>query len=507
MPRTCFLVFPNQLYERTAAAAAAAGCETALIVEESLFFYDPVHRPVRPNKIKIAYMRACMRRFADRWRGANKTISVSYHDYDGRGIDYAKLTEAFDRVVFFDVTDHALDVKLRAALGRKVHVLESPSFLMARSSLAELASSSSGRLPRHEDFYEFMKKKLGVLEGVKNLDASNRLPPPRDYAPPAELPRFDRARATAKYYREAIAYATSRFPEHVGDAAELSIYPITHTDARKAFARFLDDRLAAFGPYEDAIVEADAFMYHSAISPMLNIGLLDPKWVLAAVLGLSGRVPIESLEGFVRQLIGWREYMRYLYCFVPLDKLAPTTITNTNNRRRFSPASASQWYDGTTGVRPLDAEIKKAVRYGYAHHIVRLMVFMNFFILCEADPRQIYEWFMEVVAMDAYDWVMVSNIYAMGHFSETRALRRPYLSSSAYILKMSDYKKDGHWDRLWTSLFYRFVAREKEKEYVAFYRRNLARLSPTDLAGHAEFAERFIEGKFVLQKDPAHKAA
>ena len=156
------------------------------------------------------------------------------------------------------------------------------------------------------------------------------------------------------------------------------------------------------------------------------------------------------------------------------------------------------WYTGDTGVIPLDYEIKKAVKYGYAHHIVRLMVFMNFFILCEMSPANIYRWFMEIVAIDAYDWVMVSNILAMGFFESNghTVMHRPYLSSSTYIAKMSTYKKDNRWDVIWDALFYRFVS-GKAASYTSFYKRNLGNISKSALGKHKTNANSFLQAHFV----------
>ena len=207
---------------------------------------------------------------------------------------------------------------------------------------------------------------------------------------------------------------------------------------------------------------------------MLNIGLLDPNKVLSMIIKQQ-QVPINSLEGLVRQLIGWREYMRYVYV------MKYNMIRNANlpqNDMTFK--SWDPWYNGATGIYPLDQEIKKAMKYGYAHHIIRLMIFMNFFILCEIHPDEIYKWFMEVVSIDAYDWVMISNIYAMGYFDKG-AMRKPYITTSNYILKMSNYKRDGKWDVIWTALFYRFIAK-KPSSYVGFYKRLLKDNKQTSVA-------------------------
>jgi deoxyribodipyrimidine photolyase-related protein len=145
-----------------------------------------------------------------------------------------------------------------------------------------------------------------------------------------------------------------------------------------------------------------------------------------------------------------------------------TSNTPKNYNKFRDPAV---WYTGETGILPIDEEIKKAQKYGYSHHIVRLMILLNFFILCELHPYEIYKWFMEVVSIDAYSWVMESNIYAMGYFNP-KVMTKPYLSTSNYVLKMTNYKRDGHWDKLWDALYHDFVS-TKPKEYTFFYKRTL----------------------------------
>ena len=194
---------------------------------------------------------------------------------------------------------------------------------------------------------------------------------------------------------------------------------------------------------------------------MLNIGLLTPLKLVEIAKNYKTKVPINSYEGFIRQLIGWREYMHYLYQY-KYDELIKSN--NHNNQKSID----KSWYSGTTGLLILDNEIKKAITYGYSHHIIRLMIFLNYLLLSEIKPTDIYKWFMEVVSIDAYDWVMIPNIYSMGYFSKI-GMKRPYLSSSNYLLKMSNYKKDGKWDIDWTDKFRSFVKSRK----IGFYLRSI----------------------------------
>jgi len=184
---------------------------------------------------------------------------------------------------------------------------------------------------------------------------------------------------------------------------------------------------------------------------MLNTGLLTPQQIIDATLEYASNheIPLNSLEGFIRQIIGWREFIRGLYVFRGVEQ-------RTKNFFGFTRKIPASFYDGTTGVEPLDITIKKLLRTGYCHHIERLMVLGNFMLLCEFDPDEVYRWFMELF-IDAYDWVMIPNIYGMSQFADSGLMAtKPYISGSNYLMKMSDYEK-GEWQQTWDALFWRFM--------------------------------------------------
>jgi len=206
-----------------------------------------------------------------------------------------------------------------------------------------------------------------------------------------------------------------------------------------------------FGVYEDAIVAENSILNHSVLTPMLNVGLITPKEIIEACLMYSeeNNVPINSTEGFVRQIIGWREFIRGVY-------ESRGSEERTTNFWKFKKKIPASFYDGTTGIPPIDQTIKKVLQTGYCNHIERLMVLGNFMMLCEFDPDEVYRWFMELF-IDAYDWVMVTNIYGMSQFSDGGLMAtKPYISGSNYLMKMSNYKK-GEWQAVWDGLFWRFM--------------------------------------------------
>jgi deoxyribodipyrimidine photolyase-related protein len=199
-------------------------------------------------------------------------------------------------------------------------------------------------------------------------------------------------------------------------------------------------------------VAAEHILHHSVLTPYLNTGLLTPKQVLEKILKAYQQqaAPLNSVEGFIRQIIGWREFIRGVY-------EAVGTKQRTTNYWKFTRKIPASFYDGTTGIAPVDDTIKKLLATGYSHHIERLMVLSNFMLLCEFDPDEVYRWFMELY-IDAYDWVMVPNVYGMGQFADGGLMcTKPYISGSNYIFKMSDYKKGAPWAATWDALFWRFM--------------------------------------------------
>lgn len=256
---------------------------------------------------------------------------------------------------------------------------------------------------------------------------------------------------TNKYISEAQDYTNQYFPNNIGTLGNTINYAVGFQESEKWLNQFLENRFTEFGDYEDAIVHNELLLNHSLLSPMLNVGLLTPKHILEYSLkfSLANGVPINSLEGFVRQIVGWREFIRGIYVTKGREE-------RTRNYWGFTKKIPKSFYDGTTGIFPVDETIKKVLKTGYCHHIERLMVLGNFMMLCEFDPNEVYRWFMELF-IDSYDWVMVPNVYGMSQFADGGLLAtKPYISGSNYLMKMSDYPK-GDWQITWDALFWRFL--------------------------------------------------
>jgi deoxyribodipyrimidine photolyase-related protein len=231
-------------------------------------------------------------------------------------------------------------------------------------------------------------------------------------------------------------------------------------------------------------------MFHSLLTPALNIGLINPNEIVERALSHAENheIPLNSLEGFIRQIIGWREFLNGIYRHRGVE------IRNGNhwNHRRRMPAS---FYDASTGIPPVDDAIRNALDHGYCHHIERLMVLGNFMLLCRIKPDEIYRWFMEMF-IDAYDWVMVPNVYGMSQFADGGTFTtKPYLSGSNYIRKMSDYPK-GEWCETWDGLYWSFIGDHLDffsgNHRLSMMARSWEKMEPAKQEAHRENAGNFI---------------
>ncbi len=339
------------------------------------------------------------------------------------------------------------------------------------------------------DFYIQQRKRLGCLldgngkpaGGKWTFDTENRKKLPKGTRVPKLWKPGERDSVG-----EARRYVHQHFPNAVGDDAGFW-FPVTHQDARRWLKNFLDHRFEDFGIYEDAIAAEETTLFHSVLTPMLNIGLITPAEVIESALSKIDDVPMNSLEGFIRQVIGWREFVRMIY-------LHQGRRQRTHNFWGFKRSLPKSFYDGTTGIDPLDQVIRRVLKHAYSHHIERLMVLGNFMLLCEINPHHVYRWFMELY-VDAYDWVMVPNVYGMSQFADGGLMTtKPYISGSSYVLRMSDFKK-GDWCPVWDALYWRFI--HNHREFFAGNPRMSVMVKQLDKMGdklktHLTNADRFL---------------
>jgi deoxyribodipyrimidine photolyase-related protein len=444
------VVYPHQLFSDM---SWLRGIERVYLVEDPLFFRQyPFHRQ------KLMLHRASMRCYADQLRKKKHDVHyVEAHELKVTGDMATRLQQdGVTQARCIDPEDFNLDRFMQRACSRcsiEWYTSPDPNFLTP----VDLFPSFVGDKKKlfFTQFYIEQRQRLGILlerggkpaGGKWSYDTENRKKLPSKHIPPEiEWPLED------KYAIEARRYVEKFFPDALGLSGPL-IYPSNAETAMQHLDRFLTQRLPAFGDYEDAISRQHRFLYHSILTPMLNIGLLSPAQILDATFKHAKSVPLNALEGFVRQIIGWREFVRMVY----RTRGVPQRTRNFWSHHRPVPKS---FYDGTTGLEPVDHTIRETLRYGYCHHIERLMILGNFMLLCEFHPNAIYRWFMEMF-VDAYDWVMVPNVYGMSQHADGGMMTtKPYISGSSYVLKMSDYKK-GPWCDVWDALYWRFIHKHR----------------------------------------------
>jgi len=431
-------------------------------------------RYVRHHKKKIALILSAMRHFAEELRA------------DGWTVDYVKLDDDGNTGSFTGEVAHAI-VRHRATrirvvepgewrvadmiegwsgrFGLPVEILPDDRFICSRADFAEWARSRKRLIM--EDFYREMRKRTGLLMafgkpvGARwNFDADNRKTPPRGLDYPAP-PVFKPDRITS----EVLDLVGKCFPDHFGDLHPFG-FAVTRADALTALDHFIAFALPRFGDYQDAIVEGQAFLYHAVLSPYLNCGLLTAREVAAAAADeyARGDAPLNAVEGFIRQIIGWREYVRGIYWH------AGPTYKDSNALAATRDLPAFYW-TGDTDLRCIAQSVAQVRTHAYNHHIQRLMILGNFAMLIGVDPAQVEEWYLVVYA-DAYEWVELPNVHGMSQFADGGLLgSKPYAGGGAYIDRMSDHcgrcrydvrQKTGPDACPFNALYWDFLARHRE---------------------------------------------
>ncbi|GHC61898.1 cryptochrome/photolyase family protein [Ulvibacter litoralis] len=455
--KSIHLIFPHQLFQKSPLFETKV---PVYIIEEYLFFKQyPFH------KQKIAFHRATMKRYADFLR-KDKKLEVYYIEAIEAISDIRKLIpylkqQGVEHINYVDPTDDWLQKRLLQSTQENnitTTAYDSPLFLNTKKELGSFFRKDKKKY-HQTNFYKEARKKRAILldpegnprGGKWTYDDENRKKYPAKKSPPSiQFPDAD------SYYKEATTYVAAHFSDHLGSLTEISLYPTSFETTRIWLAQFFEKRFMEFGVYEDAIVAENSILNHSVLTPMLNVGLITPSEIIDACLHYAeeNKVPINSTEGFIRQIIGWREFIRGVYEVRGREE-------RTTNFWKFSNNIPASFYDGTTGIPPIDLTIKKVLQTGYCHHIERLMVLGNFMLLCEFDPDEVYRWFMELF-IDSYDWVMVTNVYGMSQFADGGLIAtKPYISGSNYLMKMSNYKK-GDWQEVWDGLFWRFMHTHRE---------------------------------------------
>lgn len=455
---------------------------------------------VRHHQQKITMFLAAMRHHRDALVAAG--FDVTYIPLDGaegdlpyeEKLDRRLSEEAASEFVTFEVSDRPFESRLDAFCADRDldwTVLETPGFVTPSDELD--AQIDGDRKPFMARFYEWQRTRMNVLleadgtpvGGRWSFDHDNRRKLPKS----VEIPPLPTIEAS-EHVRDVAALVRDRFTDHPGDAGDVWL-PVTRDGAIAWLDAFLHDRLTLFGDYEDAMATRDPFLFHSILSPLLNLGLVTPGECVERALAHaeSTDVPINALEGFVRQMIGWREFIRGIY---RIHGEQQRSANFWEAKRRLGAA----WWNGTTGLDPLDHVIRTANRWGWTHHIERLMIAGNVMTLCGIAPEDSYRWFMELY-VDSGDWVMIPNVHGMGIFSDGGVFAtKPYICGSNYVRKMSDHRT-GDWCEIMDGLYWSFVERNRPffagNPRMGMMVRQLDKLDPERRARIFAKAEAFIE--------------
>ncbi|WP_375460788.1 cryptochrome/photolyase family protein [uncultured Enterovirga sp.] len=463
---------------------------------------------VRHHQQKIAFLFSAMRHFAEELRGEGIRVGYMRLEDEGNtgtlGGEVARAAERLrpDRIVVTEPGEWRVLEMMRgwsSELGIPVEIRDDNRFLCSR---AEFARWGEGRASyRMETFYREMRRKTGLLmdgdapEGGRwNFDRENRKPLPAQVEPP-EPPRFEPDAIT----RDVLDLVRRRFGAHFG-RLEPFRWAVTRADALRALRHFVEYRLALYGDYQDAMRQGADFLFHSVLSPYLNAGLLTAEEVAreAERAYREGLAPLNAVEGFIRQIIGWREYVRGVYWLRMPDYAASNALGADRPLPWF-------YWSGETRMNCLSEAIRNTAEHAWAHHIQRLMVTGNFALIAGLRPSEVEDWYLVVYA-DAYEWVELPNVHGMILFADGGVLgSKPYASSGAYIDRMSDYcgscrydvrKKAGPDACPFNYLYWDFMARNEAtlrgNHRLDMPYRTLDRMKPARRTEIAEDSARFL---------------
>ena len=426
---TIHVILPHQLFDIKTLSKYIDKTTKLLLWEHPHYF-----TAYNYNKKKLILHRASMKYYKDYL--ASNGYKVQYKNFNSKFT--TKSYSIFDPIDKID-------------LPFKYDMIESPNFLLTKEDYGIYRKKTEKYL--FNAFYMWGKKIVDIIPNVKSKDKDNRKQMPNDLVIP-DLPSNDEDK---KYIKSAITYIKKHFPNNYGNVDNF-VFPITHKTAHKWHLNFLKSKFEKFGDYQDFIRKDNEYLFHSVLSSSINIGLINPLDIIDKLRDYKNNIPINCYEGYIRQLF-WREYQRY--CYIYYDFKGKKYF---NNNKKLN----KDWYSGNLGILPVDRAIQHGFNTGYLHHISRLMIMGNFMNISGILPQEGFKWFMEF-SCDSYEWVMCQNVYDMVFFvSGGATMRRPYISSSNYILKMSNYKK-GDWCDKWDELYHSFIKNNKKELYKFRY--------------------------------------
>lgn len=452
--KSLLILYPHQLFP----LKELPQVDAVLLVEDPLSFgMDPDYRQ-RLHKQKLILQRASMRRYAEEvlWPAG---LKVEYIELDVfmQTKDLLERARKFDRTQMFDPVNEILTLRLlqaRREMGEQAPAIEflpSPNFYLKEHEVRQYFAE------RHKhpfaEFYQWQRERFNILltEDYKPVGDSwmidAKAAKPTDQAP--GLAAF----GDNKWVQEATKFVSEHFPENPGSTD--FIWPTSHKEAEQWLHDFVSHRLDQYGPHVDVINSETSWLYHSGLATSLNMGLLSPQQVVHAALQRHQNqpVPLESLEPFIRNVLGWREFVRGI------------SLVGGNSLRQANPLKLNRrltnaWYSGDTGLPPFDDLVKKVITKGYASHTERLLIAGTLMTVCEITPSEVQQWFSELF-VDSQDWALTPHVYSLTQFADNSTLEGgPYICASKTLLDKSNYER-GEWCNVWDGLYWRFIDKHR----------------------------------------------
>jgi deoxyribodipyrimidine photolyase-related protein len=427
------LILPTQIYNKS-----YLDKNNTYILYEHPHYYNDFNY----NKKKLVLLKSSMLYYYD------YLLEHNYHvKYCGVTDNINKYIKSNEKYYIFAPIDNI-------NLPKNYIILDTPNFLLTNADLEDYSYKTKSF--HFYGFYNYVKKTINYLTNVKSQDKENR----NKYDYEIEVLSLPSNKDDSYYIDKGIRWVNRYYKTNLGNTNNF-IFPVSHKTSKKWLNHFLSKNFDYFGKYQDSIDNNYNYLFHSVLSSSINIGLLNPSEIIDEIISNYNKTNISSKEGYIRQLC-WRELCRYTYLYIDFDS---KNYFNCNSKLN------KKWYEGSLDVPPVDDAIVMAIDTAYSHHINRLMVIGNFMTLNEIHPNNIFNWFMEVY-IDSYLWVMSMNIDMATFRTGGLTTKRPYISSSNYIIKMSNYPKD-EWCDYWDELYDSFLKKHKKKlwKYRYYFRR------------------------------------
>ena len=451
------LIFPNQLFNPNPALDRK---RSVFLLQDRHFFFDD-KRQIYFHKKKIMLHLMSTQEYYNELKKIGYEIRlVTFDQLSVIGsLELLIKSNKIKTIHYCNLVDTFLNERINrivTKLDLKRFEYTSPGFLLDKNDIEDDFFNKKNH--HMANFYKKQRRRFNILmDGNKpkgdkwSYDHDNRKKLPKNI----QLPEVSKIQYNQELYNSSASIITKNFNDNPGKLKGFN-FPVNRKQAQQSFNEFLINRLLFFGDFEDAISKSETYLFHSILTPYLNIGLITPKDILNLLYDYTNKniISINSHEGFIRQIIGWREFIRGVY-------EADGEYQRESNFWNFKNKLNERFYTADTDILPLDITIDRVINNSYTHHIERLMVLGNIMLLLNINPNSVYHWFMELF-IDAYDWVMVPNIYGMSQFSDSGLMStKPYISGSNYILKMSNYKKD-NWCFKWDALYWNFIDTKRD---------------------------------------------